>query len=333
MSSSIPAPSLLAAWLVPFARLFTRPTWGRVTILVEGTLLSVHRRTVAAALRATGQDGAPDFARYHRVLNRARWSARAAARVLLGLLVAAFMPSGPVVIGVDDTLERRWGKRIKARGIYRDPVRSSHGHFVKASGLRWVSLSLLAPIPWAGRVWALPFLTALAPLERFARERERRHKKLTDWARQALLQTTRWSPGRRVIAVADSGYAALDLLAGVRRRVAVVTRLRTDARLFDPAPPRVPGTRGRPRIIGPRQPTLTRRLADPSTRWEAVTVAGWYGGEDRRVELVSDTAVWHHPGLPVVPLRWVLVRDPAGEFRPQAFLCTDPDAAALDILA
>ena len=139
MSSSIPAPGLLAAWLAPFAGLFTRPTWGRVAVLVEGALLSVHRRTVASALRATGRDDAPDFARYHRVLNRARWSARAAARVLLGLLVAAFAPSGPVVIGVDDTLERRWGKRIKARGIYRDPVRSSHGHFVKASGLRWVS--------------------------------------------------------------------------------------------------------------------------------------------------------------------------------------------------
>lgn len=331
MSSSSSDP--LAAWLAPFACLFTRPTWQRVLVLVEGTLLSVHRRTVASALRATGRDDASDFARYHRVLNQARWSARTAARVLLGLLVAAFVPTGPVIIGVDDTLERRWGKRIKARGIYRDPVRSSHGHFVKASGLRWVSLALLAPVPWAGRIWALPFLTVLAPSERFARARGRGHKKLTDWARQALLQAARWSPGRRVVAVADSGYAALDLLAGVRRRVAVVTRLRTDARLFDPPPPRAPGTRGRPRIIGPRQPTLARRLADPATRWEAATVAGWYGGKDRRVEFVSGTAVWHHPGLPVVPLRWVLVRDPAGEFKPQAFLCTDPDAAATDVLA
>ena len=132
---------------MPFAFLFTRPTWGRVPVLVEGTLLTLHRCTVSAALRATGRDRSPGFARYHCVLNRARWSARAAAHVLLGLLVATFAPSGPVVIGVDDTLERRWGKRITARGIYRDPVRSSHGHFVKASGLRWVSLSLLAPIP------------------------------------------------------------------------------------------------------------------------------------------------------------------------------------------
>ena len=326
-------PGLLAAWLAPFAGLFTRPTWGRVPALVEGTLLSVHRRTVSAALRAAGQDRAPDFARYHRVLNRARWSARAAARVLLGLLVAAFAPDGPVVIGVDDTLERRWGKRIAARGIYRDAVRSSRGHFVKASGLRWVSLSLLAPIPWAGRVWALPFLTVLAPSERFARERGRAHKRLTDWARQALLQTARWLPGRRIVAVTDSGYAALDLLAAVRHRVCVVSRLRLDARLFDPAPPRKPGTIGRPRIVGQRQPTLARRLTNPATRWAVVTVAGWYGGGDRRVEIATGTAVWHHSGLPIVPLRWVLVRDPAGEFRPQAFLCTDRDAEPADVLA
>jgi hypothetical protein len=282
---------LLAGWLAPFAGLFTRPTWGRVPVLVEGTLLTVHRRTVSAALRAVGQDRMPSFACYHRVLNTARWSARAAARVLLGLLVVTFAPSGPIVIGVDDTLERRWGKRIAARGIYRDAVRSSHGHFVKASGLRWVSLSLLAPISWAevakvpsaaadgkppegGRVWSLPFLTVLAPSERFAQERGRSHKRLTDWARQGLLQTARWLPGRRIVAVTDSGYAALDLLAAVRHRVCVVSRLRLDARLFDPAPPRKPGTIGRARIVGQRQPTLARRLTNPATRWSSPSRAG-----------------------------------------------------------
>jgi hypothetical protein len=239
-----------------------------------------------------------------------------------------------VVIGVDDTLERRWGRRIAARGIYRDAVRSSHGHFVKASGLRWVSLSLLAPIPWAGRVWSLPFLTVLAPSERYAQERGGAHKKLTEWARQALLQTARWLPNRHVVAVTDGGYdAALDLLAAVRHRVCVVARLRTDARLFDPAPPRRPGTIGRPRVVGRRQPTRALRLTDPATRWEIVTVAGWYGGGDRRVEGATGTAMWHHPGLPVVPLRWVLVRDPMGEFRPQSLLGADPDASAADILA
>jgi hypothetical protein len=331
-SSSPSASGLLAAWLTPFAGLFTRPTWGRVPVLVGGALLALHRRTISAALRAAGRDRSPGFARYHRVLNRARWSTRAAARLLLGLLVATFVPSGPVVIGVDDTVERRWGKRIAARGIYRDPLRSSHGHFVRASGLRWVSLSLLAPIPWAARVWSLPFLTVLAPSERYARERGRRHKKLTDWARQGLLQAARWLPGRRIVAVTDTGYAALDLLGSVRHRLCVVTRLRLDARLFDPAPPRKPRTIGRPRLVGQRQPTLARRLADPHTRWQAITVAGWHRGEDRVLAIATGTAVWHHPGLPLVPLRWVLACDPAGTFRPQAFLCTDQDAAPADIL-
>jgi hypothetical protein len=194
-----------------------------------------------------------------------------------------------------------------------------------------VSLSLLAPVPWAGRVWALPCLTVLAPAERYAQERGRQHKKLTDWARQGLRQAARWLPGRRIVAVTDSGCAALDLLGSVRRQMCAVTRL--DARLFDPAPPRRPGTIGRPRLIGERQPTLARRLADPHTRWQAITVAGWYGGEDRVVAVATGTAVWHHPGLPLVPLRWVLARDPVGEFRPQAFLCTDLDAAPADILA
>src|ERR687893_2126210 len=136
----------------------------------------------------------------------------AVARRLLLLLVTAFAPRGTVVVALDDTLERRWGRRIRARGIYRDPVRSSHGHFVKASGLRWLSLMLVVPVPWARRAWALPFLAVLAPSERSARERGGRHKRLTDWARQALLQAARWMPGRRVVVVADSGFAVLELL-------------------------------------------------------------------------------------------------------------------------
>jgi hypothetical protein len=145
-------------------------------VLVSGALLSPGRRTVTAALRVLDQSAS--FAVYHRVLSTARWSARQVAHRLLGLLVAAFVRDGPVVL--DDTIERRWGTKIKARGIYRDPVRSSHGHFVKASGLRWLCVMLLAPIPWAGCIWALPFLTILAPSERYAQKQGRRHKKLTD---------------------------------------------------------------------------------------------------------------------------------------------------------
>src|ERR687884_792170 len=199
-------PEMLAAWMQPFAVSFTTAVWRHVLVLVAGALLAPGRRTVTAALRIMGLDQAPGFAVYHRVLSLGRWSSRAFAHRLLLLLVAAFVPTGPVVVGIDDTIERRWGAKIKARGIYRDPVRSSHGHFVKASGLRWLSLMAVVPIPWTTRRWALPFLTVLAPSERWSQQQGRRHKKLTDWARQAILQTRRWLPERRIIVVGDQSF-------------------------------------------------------------------------------------------------------------------------------
>src|SRR4051794_30750255 len=314
----------------PFRHGFTNPTWQHLLVLIAGAILSPGRRTVAAALRVTGLDQDPCFTNYHGVLNRNRWSSRRIARCLLRLLVSSFVPDGPVIIGLDDTLERRWGARSK-RGIYRDPVRSSHGHFVKASGLRWLSVMLLPEVTWAGRVWGLPFLTALAPSERYASERDRPHKKLTDWGRQVLLQAARWLPGRKIIAVADSSFAAIDLLDAVRHRVCMITRLRLDARLFDPPARRRPGTVGRPRVIGKRQASLAERLVNPKTRWRRLRVTGWYGRGERLVEVVTGTALWHHPGR-LVPIRYVLVRDAEGELRPQAFLCTDLDADPLDVL-
>jgi len=191
---------------------------------------------------------------------------------------------------------------------------------------------LLVPIPWAARTWALPVLTALAPSARYDAERGRRHKTLTDWARQMLLVVRRWWPERAIIAVADSTYAALEFLAACRswhKPVTVVTRLRLDAALYDPAPPRRPHQTGRPRVKGPRQPTLA---ADPSTVWTEVTVTHWYGAGERTVEVVSATAVWYHSGLPPVPLRWVLIRDPQGRFPTQALLCTDLAIAPAQIL-
>jgi len=210
-------PSRFAAVILTFAPLFLQRSWWHAEVLLAGAILAPGRRMVTSILRITGLARERHFVNYHRVLNRAAWCPRAASRLLLGLLIAAFVPRGPVVLGIDDTIERRRGKRIAAKGIYCDPVRSSHGHFVKASGLRWLSLMLLTPIPWAGRTWALPFLTALAPSERYCQQRGRRHKKLTDWGRQLVLQTRRWLPGRELVVVADSAFAALEFLAAVSR--------------------------------------------------------------------------------------------------------------------
>src|SRR4051794_10531177 len=224
-------PACFASLILTFAPVFLQErTWRRAELLLIGAILAPGKRTVTSLLRIAGLGRERRFTNSHRVLNRAAWDARAAARLLLGLLVAAFAPSGPVLLGIDDTIERRRGKRIAAKGIYRDPVRSSKGHLVKASGLRWLSLMLLAPIPWAGRVWALPFLTALAPSERYCREHGRRHKKLTDWARQMGLQARRWLPGREIVLLGDGGFAAPDLRAALARHGLVcIPRLRLDA--------------------------------------------------------------------------------------------------------
>ncbi len=165
-----PTPPILAGWLSAFRGCVTAPVWPHVLVLVAGAALAPGKRTVSQALRVMGLAASPGFSRYHEVLNRARWNGRAAARTLLLQVLDAFLPTGEVVVGIDDTIERRWGTKIKARGLYRDPVRSSRGHFVRASGLRWLSLMVMVPVPWAGRRWALPFLTVLAPSERWSDE-------------------------------------------------------------------------------------------------------------------------------------------------------------------
>lgn len=309
-----------------FEPVFSQRVWKWAVVLLVGAILAPGQRTVAAVLRVMGLSTEAQFQNYHRVLNRAVWSSRQLSRVLLLLLVQVFVPVGaPVLVGLDDTIERRRGAKIAAKGIYRDPVRSSKGHFVKASGLRWVVLALLVPIPWAQRVWALPFVTTLAPSERFHQARGMRHKTLPDWGRHLLLQLRRWLPDRRLVAVADSSYAVLALLdrcARLVQPITMITRLRLDAALYDPAPARQPGRAGRPPKKGQRQPTLAERLADPTTRWQTRTVH-WYGGVERTIELATGTAVWYHAGQPAVPLRWVLIRDPEGGFEPQALLSTD----------
>jgi hypothetical protein len=319
-------PSEYTMILTSFARLFSKHVWKYAQALLIGAILTPGQRTVTAALRILGLEADQHFQNYHRVLNRAQWSNLELSGLLLAWLVKTFVPSGRIFLGLDDTIERRRGAKIKAKGIYRDPVRSSQSHFVKASGLRWLSLMLLTPIPWAKRVWALPFLTALCPSERYYEQRVRGHKKLTDWARQMLFQTYRWLPGRQLVVLADASFAALELLGDMIRLtnpMCMITRFRLDAALYEPAPEREAGQKGRPRKKGARLPTLEQVLADPKTSWKKVTVPDWYGEGPKTVELVSDTAVWFHNGLPPVPIRWVLIRDPKGHFKPQALLCTD----------
>src|SRR3990172_6596572 len=294
--------------LQAFAPHFSNYVWQHARILLIGAILVPGRRTVTAVLRIMGLSDERQFQTYHRVLNRAVWSSWALSRALLDLLVKTLAPTGPLICGLDDTIERRRGAKIKAKGVYRDPVRSSHGHFVKASGLRWLSLMLLAPS------------------ERFYQAKGRGHKKLTVWGRQMILQLRRWLPGRALVIVADSSFAVISWLfqlAHLPGQLCLIVRFRLDAALYAPAPKRRQGQRGRTRKKGVRLPTLKQVAENKRATWQRVTIPDWYGIGRRVVEIVSGTAVWYHSGQPPLPIRWVLIRDPKGKFKTQALLCTD----------
>jgi hypothetical protein len=265
-------PNCYSTLISLFAPHFSKRIWKYALVLLMGAILAPQQRTVTACLRILGRHGEKHFQNFHRVLNRAVWSSLALSHIFLLVLVQTFVLTGDVIEGLDDTIERRWGLKIKARGIYRDPVRSTHSHFVKASGLRWLCAMLVVPIPWVQHVWALPFLTVLAPSERYYRGRGRAHKTLTNWAWQVILQVRRWLHGRRRIFIADSSFAVILLLARVQRlkeATLMVTRFRLDAGWYAPAPPR------QPKQKGARLPTLEQRLRGKTTPWRRVTIPNW----------------------------------------------------------
>ena len=318
-----------------FQQVFSERVWDWAQILLVGSILAPHNRTVASALRVMGLGHDRQFQNFHRVLNRAKWSGLAASRILLGLLVAALVATGmPLIIGADETLERRRGKHIKAKGVFRDAVRSSKKHIVYSFGLRWVSLMLLVPVPWSSRAWALPFLTVLAPSPKTDAANGKRHKTSIDWIGQMIRLVRRWQPTRPIVLVVDGGLAAVKLgwkCLQAAFPVTYVSRFRFDSALYDQPEPQPKGKRGPKPKKGKRQPSLSQRLHDPNTQWEKRQVR-WYGGEQRWVEIATGTALWYTPGYAPLPLRWVIVRDPAGKFEPCALFGTDQNVSGWDIL-
>lgn len=330
-----PLPAEIIPLLAKFEPIFDKRVWKHAIVLVIGAILTPGKRTVTAALRIMGLADEKHFINYHRVLSRATWSGLALSRILFGLLVVMLVSANaPLLVVIDDTLERRRGAKIKAKGVFRDAVRSSEKHVVTCFGLRWVCLMLLVPLPWATRPWALPFLTVLAPSERTQTKQGKRHKSCVDWARQMLKQCYRWCATRPLILLVDGGYAAMSLglaCSTLSHPVIMVTRLRLDAALYDPPPPPDPHRRGPKPQKGKRQKSLKTRATDLQTVWQALEIP-WYHGTRRTMQLLTDTALWYTPGYRPLALRWVLVRDPQGQLRDQAFLCTDLQATMEQIM-
>ncbi|MHB8752703.1 MAG: IS701 family transposase [Aggregatilineales bacterium] len=326
-------PSEMIALLAAFEPEFSKPVWVLAQVLLAGALLAPHKRTVTAALRAMGVSQEKAFDKYHRVLYRDKWSGLRLSRRLLILLVTTFVAAGvPVLIGIDETIERRWGPKIVQRGIYRDPVRSSKSQLVKASGLRWVSAMLIVDIPWVGRAWALPFLTVLAPSKRYDQQRGRTHRTVLDKA-SALVRLIRWwLPEHEIVIAGDGAYAATEFAAYLqhfKRPVTLVSRFYLDAALYG-EPYAIP--KGRPRLKGDKLPNPQQQVDNPASVWTRVTIP-WYDGLPRPVEWLSGTALWYRTGIAPVAIRWLVVRDPLGKFDLQTFFCTLPTAAPLQILA
>lgn len=323
-----------------FSDKFSKKIFERVGLLLLGALLTQGRRTVCSVLRTLGLKDLKNWTKYHRVLYRAKWSAFLCSRSLLSALVKRFVKGQTLVFGIDETIERRWGIKIKARGIYRDSVRSSKSHFVipiaiGSSGLRWICVMLLTEISWANRIWALPFLSVLAPSERFHKEEGKRHKKISDWARQISLLLYRWLPDFKIIIVGDGSYSVMELLAETREYVTWITRFRLDAGLYDFPPVYQEGEKrpvGRTRIKGEKQPALMERLEDEDTKWQSVRFSIWYEQTDKLMQITSGTAIWYRGGKPAVPIRWVLIRDPEGKLEDIALQSTDLSLSPIEIV-
>ena len=354
-------PAELLSLIVVFAPLFSKPVWEQAKVLLLGALLAPGKRTVTACLCAVGLSQEKRFQNYHRVLNRAKWSALQASRILLGLILLLLPVNAPVVIGADDTIERRRGKQINGLGCYRDPVKSSRTYVVKCFGLKWLSLMVLLRLPWSRRVWALPFLTVLCrdqaagqpqkvwrtQRRRKSRTRERRkaqaaapsaaprqHKTAIDRLMTLIRLVHRWVPERLVVLVVDGGYAAVKLALAVADtpNLVLVTRLRWDAALYHrPGPPRA-GQRGPAPLKGARQRSLSEWAARSDTPWEETEVE-WYGGGKKKLLLFSRPALWYTPGERPVEIRYVITRDPAGKLRDEVFATTKLDASPAQIIA
>jgi hypothetical protein len=320
-------PKPVHAVLEPLAPALTRPTHRRLVLLALAVILTVGGRTIANLLRTLGALAPGHSSSYHRALSHRRWPSRRLARRYIAAVLARLAPRGPVELAGDDTVTEHPGDKVYGKGCHRDPVRSTHSFTAYRWGHKWVVLAVLVRFPFCRRRWALPLMVALyRPEEKGIDGVSRRaHKTPVDLLGQMLRILVRWFPDRTFICCADGNDAAhelAELAAANPRRLTFVSKFYPDANLFQPPPP-VPGKRPahRPRKKGKELPAPAQVVRDTPSR-PVLTVA-WYGGERRRVEVVTGTGSWYRSGRPLVPVRWVFVHDRDGTHRDEYFFTTD----------
>lgn len=316
------SPAILSI-IAPFAILFSRPVWKNILTLFIGTILCRGKRTVCAALRVMGLSNETNFAKYHHVLNRVDWSPLSAAQILLTVLVNMIGNNQPLVMFIDETLERRKGPKIKAKGFYRDAVRSSKSIVVKTSGLKWLTLAVSWRFPFSTRYFALPFMTVLEPSKKSDKAAKRRHKTTLQWTIQMLMQIVRWLKNTPIILVGDGGFACARLAwMCLKYKISLVSRLKINACLYDFAPLDEAGKRGRKKTKGVKLISFKEMIEMPDLGWKEVIIDG-YEKKKKKLKYISNTSLWGADGFLPVPIRWVLVIDPEGELDPLPLMSTD----------
>jgi hypothetical protein len=316
------SPAILSV-LIPFATLFSRPVWKKALILFLGVILCRGKRTVCAALRIVGLSHDSNFSNYHHFLNRDQWSLLTGSRILLSSLAALAGTGNPLIFFIDETLERRKGPMIKAKGYYRDAVRSSKRTVVKSSGLKWLTLAASWQFPFSERCFALPFMTVLEPSLKSDKEANRRHKTTLRWTVQILIQVTRWLKNTPITLVGDGGFACAELAwQCIKLNVCLVTRLKMNARIYDFPAADEPGKRGRKKTKGARLYSFKAMMELPDLPWKEIVIKG-YGQKPKRLKYISCISLWGADGFEPVPIRWVLLTDPEGELDPIPLMSTD----------
>jgi hypothetical protein len=295
--------------LATFAAAMTAPTFANALVLIYGVILTPGRRTVASALRVMGQEGETNPSKYHRVLARGRWSPWQMSRLLLGLLVSSFVPEGAALtLLVDETLERRAGRKIGYKGWFRDAVRSVGNKTAVSLGIRWCCVCLLVPVPWASRPWALPFLSVPVLSEKTCKRLGKTHRSGAWWTGFLIAKVRAWYPDRQIRLVGDGGYAAVELVACCQRlKVQLVSRLRTDAQLYAFPGAQPKSKRGPKPKKGVRLRSLSAVFAEAKTLW-CQSEVDWYGGQKKSVGYRTGVCLWYTQGRDPVPIRFVLVR-------------------------
>jgi hypothetical protein len=256
----MPTPPVELIQLVStFAVAFTAPAFAKAIVLLYGTILTPGRRTVAAALRAVSLPDAEHFTNYHRLLNRDQWSPWVLSKLLLALIVILCVPAdAPLLLLIDETLERRRGRQIRYKGWFYDAVRTTAAKVATSLGIRWLCLAILVPVPWSSRPWALLFMVVPALSQQIAARLHKPPRTLLDWAGLMLERFRRWQPERPILVVGDGSYAATILVQRcprLHRPVQLVSRLRLDAQLYEPPGPQPKSKRGPKPQKGAKQPT------------------------------------------------------------------------------